>query len=102
LDFYLKAKVFGNVPLVNYDGKDYHDLGILVVEKFKMGGVVIFYIFCFILLGFHLLHGFQSAFQSLGLNHAFYTPVIKALGVIYAVLVTAGFILIPVYIYFWM
>jgi len=101
-DFYLKAKVFDEVPSVVYDGKDYHDLGILVVEKFKIGGVVIFYIACFLLLGFHLLHGFQSAFQSLGLNHEVYTPVIKVLGVIYTVLVTAGFILIPVYIYFWM
>jgi succinate dehydrogenase / fumarate reductase cytochrome b subunit len=87
---------------VNYDGKEYHDLGILVVEKFKIGGVVIFYIACFILLAFHLLHGFQSAFQSLGLNHKIYTPVIQALGVIYTIVVSAGFILIPIYIYFWM
>jgi succinate dehydrogenase / fumarate reductase cytochrome b subunit len=102
LDFYIRAKFFGDVPLVIYDGKEYHDLGILVIEKFKLGGVVIFYIACFVLLGFHLLHGFQSAFQSLGLNHTVYTPVIKMLGLIYTVLVTAGFILIPVYIYFWM
>lgn len=101
-DFYFKAKFFGEVPYVIYDGKEYHDLGILVVEKFKVGGFVIFYIGCFLLLAFHLLHGFQSAFQSLGLNHRIYTPIIKALGVIYTVVVTAGFILIPVYIYFWM
>jgi len=94
-DFYFKAKFFGEVPLVVYDGKEYHDLGILVIEKFKMGGFVIFYIACFLLLAFHLLHGFQSAFQSLGLNHRIYTPVIKALGVIYTILVTSGFILIP-------
>jgi succinate dehydrogenase / fumarate reductase, cytochrome b subunit len=101
-DFYLNAKIFGDVPLVNYKGKEYHDLGILVIEKFKMGGYVIFYIACFLFLAFHLLHGFQSAFQSLGLNHRLYTPLIKALGFLYTVFVTAGFILIPVYIYFWM
>jgi succinate dehydrogenase / fumarate reductase cytochrome b subunit len=101
-DFYLNAKIFGDVPLVNYNGKEYHDLGILVIEKFKMGGYVIFYIACFLFLAFHLLHGFQSAFQSLGLNHRLYTPLIKALGFLYTVFVTAGFILIPVYIYFWM
>jgi len=99
-DFYLKAKLFGDVPVVNYDGKEYHDLGILVVEKFRIKWVVVFYISCFILLAFHLLHGFQSAFQSLGLNHKTYSPLIKALGVIYTVLVTGGFILIPLYIYF--
>jgi succinate dehydrogenase / fumarate reductase cytochrome b subunit len=101
-DFYLKAKFFGDVPLVIYDGKEYHDLGILVVEKFKLGGYAVFYIICLLIMSFHLLHGFQSAFQSLGLEHKTYTPVIKVLGIIYTVLVTAGFILIPVYIYFWM
>ncbi|MBN1789788.1 MAG: succinate dehydrogenase cytochrome b subunit [Bacteroidales bacterium] len=101
-DFYLKAKFFGDVPLVIYDGKEYHDLGILVVEKFKLGGYAVFYIICLLIMSFHLLHGFQSAFQSLGLEHKTYTPLIKAIGIIYSVLVTAGFILIPVYVYFWM
>ena len=64
-DFYFKAKFFGEIPSVVYDGKEYHDLGIMVIEKFKIGGFVIFYIACFLLLSFHLLHGFQSAFQSL-------------------------------------
>lgn len=99
-DFYLKVKLFGDVPMVLYDGKEYHDLGILVVEKFKIGGVVVFYVACMVLLAFHLLHGFQSAFQSLGLNHKTYTPIIKALGVIYTVIVTVGFMVIPIYIYF--
>jgi succinate dehydrogenase / fumarate reductase, cytochrome b subunit len=99
-DFYFKAKFFGDVPLVIYDGKEYHDLGIMVVEKFKMGGFVIFYIACFLLLFFHLLHGFQSAFQSMGLNHRIYTPIIKTLGILYTIMVTAGFILIPIYIFF--
>jgi succinate dehydrogenase / fumarate reductase cytochrome b subunit len=101
-DFYLKAKIFGQVPKVIYDGREYHDLGILVIEKFRIGWVVLLYIGCFLILGFHLLHGFQSAFQSLGLEHKKYTPLIKSLGVIYSVGVTAGFIIIPVYIYFWM
>ena len=99
-DFYFKAKFFGEVPLVVYDGKEYHDLGILVVEKFKNGGIVIFYIGCFLFMAFHLLHGFQSAFQTLGLEHKTYTPVIKTIGIVYTVLVFAGFILIPLYVYF--
>jgi succinate dehydrogenase / fumarate reductase cytochrome b subunit len=101
-DFYFKAKIFGDVPHVIYDGKEYNDLGILVIEKFKIGGYVIFNIACFLFLAFHLLHGFQSAFQSLGLNHKYYTPLIKVLGILYTVLITGGFILIPIYIYFWM
>jgi succinate dehydrogenase / fumarate reductase cytochrome b subunit len=101
-DFYFSAKIFGHVPEVNYDGKEYHDLGILVIEKFKSGGYVIFYIACFLFLAFHLLHGFQSAFQSLGLNHKTYTPVVRFVGWLYTLMITAGFILIPIYIYFWM
>lgn len=99
-DFYLKAKLFGEVPLVNYDGKEYHDLGILVIEKFKIAWVVIFYLACFVLLAFHLLHGFQSAFQTLGLNHRVYSPIIKALGIIYTIIIVGGFMAIPIYIYF--
>jgi succinate dehydrogenase / fumarate reductase cytochrome b subunit len=102
IDFYFKAKVFGNVPEVIYDGKEYHDLGILVLEKFKIPGYVIFNIACFLFLGFHLIHGFWSAFQTLGLEHKRYTPLIKALGIIYTVLITGGFIYIPIHIYFWM
>jgi len=99
-DFYFKAKIFGEVPEVFYNGKSYHDLGILVIEKFKIPGFVIFYIACLLFLAFHLFHGFWSAFQTLGLDHKVYTPVIKVIGILYTVIITAGFILIPVYIYF--
>jgi succinate dehydrogenase / fumarate reductase cytochrome b subunit len=102
LDFYFKSRYFGEIPTVLYDGKEYHDMGILVIEKFKIPSFVVIYILSFLILAFHLFHGFQSAFQTLGLNHKVYTPVIKSLGVLYTLLVTAGFILIPVYIYFWM
>lgn len=54
---------------------------------------------CF-LLGFHLWHGFQSAFQSLGLNHKKYRPIIVLLGRIYAIVVAGGFASLPVYFYF--
>jgi succinate dehydrogenase / fumarate reductase, cytochrome b subunit len=99
-DFYLKAKFFGDVPVVNYEGEEYHDLGLLVIEKFKIGWVVIFYIACMIFLGFHLLHGFQSAFQTLGINHPIYSPIIKWTGIIYTLVIVAGFVAIPLYVYF--
>jgi succinate dehydrogenase / fumarate reductase cytochrome b subunit len=99
-DFYLKAKIFGDVPVVNYEGEEYHDLGLLVIEKFKIGWVVIFYIACMIFLGFHLLHGFQSAFQTLGINHPIYSPIIKWTGIIYTLVIVAGFVAIPLYVYF--
>ncbi len=56
-----------------------------------------FYVIAMLLLGFHLNHGFQSAFQSLGLNHKKYTPLIKKLGLAYSVLIPLGFAAIPIF-----
>lgn len=58
------------------------------------------YIVLFVVLGFHLYHAFQSAFQTMGWNHPKYTPVVKVFGNIYAVVVPLGFIMIPLYYMF--
>ena len=100
LDFYIKSKFLGGAEEVVYDGKHYHDLASLVIARFQIGWVVIVYIIALFGLGFHLHHGFQSAFQTLGLNHPVYTPIIKGSGVVYTILVTLGFMAIPVLVYF--
>ncbi|NEW80403.1 MAG: succinate dehydrogenase cytochrome b subunit [Gelidibacter sp.] len=56
------------------------------------------YVIAFVLLALHLLHGFQSAFQSLGLNK--YTKFVKTLGKIYAIAIPLGFITIALFHYF--
>ena len=65
--------------------------------KFADAWRVIFYIIAFVLLGLHLAHGFQSSFQSVGARHPKYTPVIKALGTWYSILIPAGYIIIALY-----
>src|SRR5690606_26359842 len=101
VDFYVKAKItHEGIAYANYDGIDYKDLGSLVIAKFKIGGYVIFYVAALLFLGFHLLHGFYSAFQTLGLTHKKYTPFIKGVAVVYTLVVTLGFISIPLYVYF--
>jgi succinate dehydrogenase / fumarate reductase cytochrome b subunit len=50
-----------------------------------------------IFLSFHLNHAFQSAFQTLGMNHKKYTPAIKCIGLAYSIIVPLGFAIIPVY-----
>ena len=67
------------------------------VHKFKDPVRVALYVISFVLLAMHLLHGFQSAFQSIGANHSKYTPAIKKLGELYAVGIPAGFIFIALY-----
>lgn len=73
----------------------YHELQ----EKFVDVWRVILYVISFVLLALHLLHGFQSAFQSVGFRHNKYTPIIKKLGTVYAILIPLGFIFVALYHY---
>ena len=61
---------------------------------------VFIYCISFVFLGLHLAHGFQSAFQSAGFNHNKYTPLIKKLGTLYAILIPVGFVIIALFHYF--
>jgi succinate dehydrogenase / fumarate reductase, cytochrome b subunit len=63
---------------------------------FKIPAYNYIYLTCFILLGLHLYHAFSSAFQTLGLNHRIWTPVVKVIALIYAVVIPAGFALISI------
>ena len=66
-------------------------------EKFGEIWRVALYVIAFVLLGLHLAHGFQSSFQSIGARHPKYTPVIKAFGNWYSILIPAGFIFIAIF-----
>mgnify|MGYP002395600268 FL=1 len=76
---------------------DNHDFHSMAVNLFSNPFYSILYIVLLILLGFHLNHAFQSAFQTLGINHPVYTPVIKAVGDFYSIVIPLGFCLIPLY-----
>ena len=66
------------------------------VGGFQVWYVAAWYIFAQILLGLHLRHGVWSMFQSLGINHPRHTPILQKFAIVFAVVVTAGFISIPV------
>jgi succinate dehydrogenase / fumarate reductase cytochrome b subunit len=66
---------------------------------FSSPAYVAIYVVAMTLLAFHLAHGFQSSFQTLGARHPKYTPFIKGLGYSFAIIVPALFALIPVYMY---
>lgn len=67
-----------------------------MLETFSQAWVVGLYVLAMISLAFHLMHGFQSAFQSLGLNHRSYTPIIKAVGLWFSILIPLIFALMPI------
>ncbi len=77
-----------------------HEFFPMVVDVFRNPFMVAIYVISVIILGFHLKHAFQSAFQSFGLNHDKYFPAIKVVGTIYAILIAVGFTIIPLYFYF--
>jgi succinate dehydrogenase / fumarate reductase cytochrome b subunit len=58
---------------------------------FKIPAYNYIYLVCFSLLGLHLYHAFSSAFQTLGLNHRIWTPVVNVVAWIYAIAIPAGF-----------
>jgi len=91
---------FGGVSTVIYDGKEVRDLASLVDVWFSKAWYVGLYVFCMGALGFHLWHGFASAFQTLGLNHLKYNAVINFVGKTFAVVVPALFAWIPIAMFF--
>ncbi|MBV6653960.1 MAG: succinate dehydrogenase cytochrome b subunit [Mameliella sp.] len=96
--FWLQMKL-GATPMATYDGKEVKDLYTLVAEAYNNIGYVVFYVISMAVIGYHLIHGFHSAFQTLGINHRKYTPFIKGLGKAYAILIPAGFAIIPILMY---
>jgi succinate dehydrogenase / fumarate reductase cytochrome b subunit len=91
---------WGEMPMVTYGDEEYKNLFLVVSEAFKQEWLVALYVISMGFLGFHLSHGFASAFQTLGLNHKKYSPAIKALGQFYSIVVPALFASMPLYIYF--
>jgi succinate dehydrogenase / fumarate reductase cytochrome b subunit len=68
-----------------------------LIHKFENPVRVGIYCVSFVFLGLHLLHGFQSSFQSAGFNHNKYTPILKKLGNLYAIAIPLGFIFIALF-----
>ena len=82
------------------EGVGQHDFYQMATLLFANKFYAILYIVLMIFLGFHLHHAFQSAFQTLGLNHTKYTPFIKTVSTIYSIVVPLGFAIIPLYYMF--
>jgi len=79
---------FIKIGLVAGNPEDFYSVA---HNLFKVPAYDYIYLSCFFLLGFHLYHAFSSAFQTLGLNHRIWTPVVKVIALIYAILIPIGF-----------
>ncbi|PTX18730.1 succinate dehydrogenase / fumarate reductase cytochrome b subunit [Pontibacter mucosus] len=96
-NFFVPAR-FGGLEAV--PDKDYDNLYSEIVLAFKNPIYVAIYVISMVALAYHLIHGFQSAFQTLGLDHKKYTPFIQKFGVAFSILICLGFASIPLYFFF--
>lgn len=92
-------KTLETATLTGYSQQEAHNLYKAMQEVFQNPLVVLIYVLGVISLFWHLLHGFQSAFQTFGINHRRYTPIIKGLGFGYSVIICGLFALMPISIY---
>ena len=97
MNFYAVKLGLVAVP-AGVEGK--HDFYHMAINLFSQRLYSTIYIGFMIFLGFHLIHAFQSAFQTLGINHKKYSPAINVIGIIYSIAISAGFAIIPLYFMF--
>jgi len=95
--FWVPSRITG---LEEVQGKEYHNLFAKMVEVFSEWWVVLLYVLGCISLGYHLMHGFQSAFRTLGVHNNRYIALLKGLGNGFSIIVSLLFASMPIAIYF--
>jgi len=96
--FWLQMKL-DKLPYMEIEGEQYKNLYAIVSQTYENEWFVAFYVVSMVVIAFHLWHGFQSAFQTLGLDHEKYTPVIQFVGKAYSIIIPLGFAIIPIVMY---
>ncbi|WP_316805999.1 succinate dehydrogenase cytochrome b subunit [Pedobacter agri] len=96
-DFWVVSR-FTGIPTVDANGHE--DLFQVMKVKFQDPVRVGVYVLAMFSLCYHLLHGFASAFQTMGWNHSKYNGIIKNTGVWYSIIISIVFAAMPIAIYF--
>lgn len=97
--FWVPSRITNTLENVTYNGREVHNLFLRMYEVFQQPWVVILYLVGVISLGFHLLHGFHSAFRSMGVHNRKYLSLLKGLGYGFTAIVCLLFALMPVSMY---
>lgn len=93
--FWFQYHFGSNHPVMEIDGVAYKNLYALVGITLSVWWFAALYLVSMLAVGLHLWHGFQSGFQTLGLNHKKYTPLISAASKALAILFIVGFSTMP-------
>lgn len=97
--FWVKARITHTLAPVTYNGVEMHDMFSEMKMVFTQPWVVIVYVVGCISLGYHLAHGFQSAFRTIGVHNKKYTKLLTVIGYAFAIVVPILFALMPVSMY---
>jgi succinate dehydrogenase / fumarate reductase cytochrome b subunit len=84
---------FVRIGLVKGNPEDFYSMAHAL---FKIPAYNYIYLVCFTSLGFHLYHAFSSAFQTLGLNHRIWTPVVRVVALVYSIVIPLSFAFISI------
>jgi len=94
--------VFVIVHLIKFrfvDKMTIDDFLILSKTFADFGFWTLFYIAGVIVVAIHVSHGFWSGFQTLGLSHPKYMPLVERLAIIFSLVIGIGFASIPVFVF---
>ncbi len=97
--FWIPSRFTGMEEVQLPNGKMVHNLFALMKDTFQDLWVVILYVVGCISLGYHLAHGFQSAFRTLGVHNKRYNIMISTIGYGFAIIVPLAFAMMPVSFY---
>jgi succinate dehydrogenase / fumarate reductase cytochrome b subunit len=87
-------------PVAYENGKEIHNLYAEILSVFQNNlAVVILYVAGCFSLSWHLMHGFQSAFRSIGLYNNKYLKMAKSVGIAFSIIVPLAFAMMPLSVY---
>lgn len=97
-EFWIPSR-FTDLPTTNYNGKEVADQYTDIIRVFQNPVVVTFYVLACFSLMYHLLHGFQSAFRTLGVPNGKYISLVKTTGIGFSVIISLAFAMMPISVY---
>jgi succinate dehydrogenase / fumarate reductase, cytochrome b subunit len=97
--FWMKARFGGEIPPVAIGGSEMHNMYELMRVTFQELWVVIVYVAGCVALCWHLVHGFHSAFRTVGVSSKKYLALIQQTGIGFSIVVSLAFAMMPIALY---
>jgi succinate dehydrogenase / fumarate reductase cytochrome b subunit len=100
-DFWVKARITNGIDEAALpNGEIIHDMFQKMKDRFSELWVVLAYVAGCISLGWHLVHGFHSAFRTVGVSSKKYLALIQQTGIAFSIIVSLAFAMMPIAMYF--